>query len=38
MEQAGVDRSEATRALLAHDGQPAEAILAILSRRGAGGG
>lgn len=38
MEQAGVDRTEAIRALTAHNGQPAEAILAVLARRGAGGG
>ncbi|MHB8352420.1 MAG: nascent polypeptide-associated complex protein [Thermoplasmata archaeon] len=38
MEQAGVERAEAIRALAAHDGQPAEAILSVLSRRGAGGG
>ncbi|MGI0053719.1 MAG: nascent polypeptide-associated complex protein [Thermoplasmata archaeon] len=38
MEQAGVERTEAIRALQGSDGQPAEAILALLARRGAGGG
>ena len=38
MEQAGVDRAEAVRALRATGGEPAEAILQILSRRGTGGG
>ncbi len=33
MDQAGVDRAEALEALRAADGAPAEAILAILSRR-----
>ena len=35
MEQANVDRSEAVAALRATDGAPAEAILRILSKRGA---
>ncbi len=38
MEQAGVDREEAAAALVAADGAPAEAILHLLSRRGAPGG
>jgi nascent polypeptide-associated complex subunit alpha len=37
MDQAGVSRSEALDALKETDGQPAEAILRILSRRGPGG-
>jgi nascent polypeptide-associated complex subunit alpha len=36
MEQANVDHDEAVRALDAADGQPAEAILHVLSRRGPG--
>lgn len=38
MEQAGVDRGEAVGALEAAGGAPAEAILHLLSRRGAPGG
>ncbi len=38
MEQAGVERADAIAALKAADGAPAEAILHLLSRRGAGGG
>jgi nascent polypeptide-associated complex subunit alpha len=38
VEQAGVSRAEALRALAETDGAPAEAILRILSRRGQGGG
>jgi nascent polypeptide-associated complex subunit alpha len=38
MEQASVDRSEALSALQAAGGEPAEAILQLLSRRGPGGG
>ena len=38
MEQANVDREEAIGALAAKDGAPAEAILHLLSRRGARGG
>lgn len=38
MEQAEVDRPEALRALAETDGAPAEAILKLLSKRGAGGG
>ena len=37
MEQAGVDHEEAVAALDESDGQPAEAILQLLSRRGSGG-
>jgi nascent polypeptide-associated complex subunit alpha len=37
MEQAQVERGDAVAALNAADGQPAEAILALLSRRGPGG-
>ena len=37
MEQAGVEREEALAALDETDGAPAEAILHLLSRRGAGG-
>ena len=37
MEQAGVDHEEAVAALEESDGQPAEAILHLLSRRGSGG-
>jgi nascent polypeptide-associated complex subunit alpha len=37
MEQAGVERDEALQALAATDGAPAEAILFLLSHRGAGG-
>lgn len=37
MEQAGVEREEALAALDQTDGAPAEAILHLLSRRGAGG-
>jgi nascent polypeptide-associated complex subunit alpha len=36
MEQAGVEREEAIEALAATHGAPAEAIMHILSRRGAG--
>jgi nascent polypeptide-associated complex subunit alpha len=38
MEQGGVDRGEAIQALAATNGEPAEAILKILARRGGGGG
>ncbi|MCI4329575.1 MAG: Nascent polypeptide-associated complex protein [Thermoplasmata archaeon] len=38
MEQANVERSEALGALAAAGGEPAEAILKLLSRRGPGGG
>ncbi len=38
IEQAGVSRDEAIEALAAADGAPAEAILHLLSRRGAPGG
>jgi nascent polypeptide-associated complex subunit alpha len=38
MEQAGVERDEALKALAAVDGAPAEAILLLLSRRGSRGG
>lgn len=38
MEQAGVEREEAVAALEAVHGEPAEAILRLLSRRGGGGG
>ena len=38
MEQAGVSRSEAISALSATNGEPAEAILKLLARRGGGGG
>jgi nascent polypeptide-associated complex subunit alpha len=38
MEQANVDHDTALEALSATDGQPAEAILRLLSRRGPGGG
>jgi nascent polypeptide-associated complex subunit alpha len=38
MEQASVDHDEALDALAEADGQPAEAILKLLSRRGPGGG
>jgi len=38
MEQAQVERDEALEALAATDGAPAEAILHLLSRRGARGG
>jgi nascent polypeptide-associated complex subunit alpha len=38
MDQAGVDREEAVEALQQSDGAPAEAILAILSRRGTADG
>lgn len=38
MEQAGVERDEAIGALEAVHGEPAEAILRLLSRRGGGGG
>jgi nascent polypeptide-associated complex subunit alpha len=38
MEQANVDHTEALDALAEADGQPAEAILKLLSRRGPGGG
>ena len=38
MEQAGVEREEALEALETTDGAPAEAILHLLSRRGARGG
>jgi nascent polypeptide-associated complex subunit alpha len=38
MEQSGVDRPTALLALQESDGQPAEAILKLLSRRGPGGG
>ncbi|HEV2230981.1 MAG TPA: nascent polypeptide-associated complex protein [Thermoplasmata archaeon] len=37
MEQAGVERSEAIEALRRSNGAPAEAILALLAKRGAGG-
>jgi nascent polypeptide-associated complex subunit alpha len=37
MEQANVERDEAIAALAASDGQPAEAILMLLSRRSPGG-
>ncbi len=37
MEQAGVERDEAVRALVAASGEPAEAILKLLSRAGARG-
>ncbi len=36
MEQAGVSREEAAEALFRAQGQPAEAILALLARRGSG--
>lgn len=36
MEQAGVSREEAAEALFRAHGQPAEAILALLARRGSG--
>ena len=36
MDQAGVDRDEAVAALRAFEGAPAEAILHLLSRKGAG--
>ncbi|HEV2317495.1 MAG TPA: nascent polypeptide-associated complex protein [Thermoplasmata archaeon] len=38
MDQAGVDRAEAVAALRASSGEPAEAIMKILSRRGPPGG
>jgi nascent polypeptide-associated complex subunit alpha len=38
MEQANVEHGEALDALAEADGQPAEAILKLLSRRGPGGG
>ena len=38
MEQASVGREEALEALYSVDGAPAEAILRLLTRRGAGGG
>jgi len=38
MEQANVDHETAVDALLETDGQPAEAILKLLSNRGPGGG
>jgi len=38
MEQAGVERDEAIEALNSVNGAPAEAILALLSRRESGGG
>lgn len=38
MEQAGVERDEAIEALEQVHGEPAEAILRLLSRRGGGGG
>lgn len=38
MEQGGVSRDEAIRALRDSDGAPAEAILKLLSIRGSGGG
>jgi nascent polypeptide-associated complex subunit alpha len=38
MEQGGVSRSEAITALGATNGEPAEAILRLLARRGSGGG
>ncbi|HEV8049843.1 MAG TPA: nascent polypeptide-associated complex protein [Thermoplasmata archaeon] len=38
MEQANVDHETAVDALTETDGQPAEAILKLLSRRGPGGG
>jgi nascent polypeptide-associated complex subunit alpha len=38
MEQAGVDRPTAVRALGESGGEPAEAILKLLAHRGAGGG
>jgi|HubBroStandDraft_1064217.scaffolds.fasta_scaffold141016_2 nascent polypeptide-associated complex subunit alpha len=38
MEQANVDHETAVEALYGADGQPAEAILQLLSRRGPGGG
>jgi nascent polypeptide-associated complex subunit alpha len=38
MEQANVDHAAAVEALNDSDGQPAEAILHLLSRRGPGGG
>jgi nascent polypeptide-associated complex subunit alpha len=38
MDQGGVSREEAVAALRAANGAPAEAILRLLSRRGAGGG
>lgn len=38
MEQAGVERDEAIAALEAVHGEPAEAILRLLSHRGGGGG
>lgn len=38
MEQAGVERAEAIEALDEVHGEPAEAILRLLSRRGSGGG
>ena len=37
MDQASVDHAEAVGALAEADGQPAEAIMKILSRRGTGG-
>ncbi len=38
MEQGGVERAEAIQALSATNGEPAEAIMTILARRGGGGG
>lgn len=38
MEQANVDRGEAIEALAASGGEPAEAIMKLLVRRGPGGG
>ena len=38
MEQANVDHGDAVAALADADGEPAEAILKLLSRRGPGGG